>query len=117
MWDYVYMTSCYVGPWGGVKNFPPPPYFSQFRLYLFEWIHLFLVHSFGANSWDPDLNKVGLMWGRSHKAKKDLRAIPHKSLISLVRPARFERATYGFVALIFGTVGIHRDIQGFNYFK
>ena len=80
-------------------------------------MHLSLIHLFETNSWDPDLNKVGLMWGNSHKIKKDLRAIPHKSLKSLVRPARFERATYGFVALIFGSVGIHRDIQGFNYFK
>jgi hypothetical protein len=38
-------------------------------------------------------------------------------LNSLARPARFERAAYGFEALISGTVGIHRDIQGYNYFK
>ena len=38
-------------------------------------------------------------------------------LILMVRPAGFEPAAYGFEALLFGTVGIHRDIQGFNYFK
>jgi hypothetical protein len=35
----------------------------------------------------------------------------------MVRPAGFEPATYGFVALIFGTVGTSRETQGFNYFK
>jgi len=57
------------------------------------------------------------MWGSSHKIKKDLQAIHHKSLFLLARPARFERATYGFEALLFGTVGIPRETQGFNYFK
>jgi hypothetical protein len=57
------------------------------------------------------------MWGSFHKIKKDLQANSHKPLLLLVRPARFELATYGFVALLFGTVGIYRDIQGFNYFK
>ncbi len=38
-------------------------------------------------------------------------------LILMVRPARFELATYGFVALLFGTVGIHRDIQGYIPFS
>jgi len=38
-------------------------------------------------------------------------------LISLVRPAGFEPAAYGFEALISGTVGISRETQGFNYFK
>ena len=57
------------------------------------------------------------MWGSFHKIKKDLQANSHKPLFLLVRPARFERATYGFVALLFGTVGIPRETQGFNYFK
>jgi len=34
--------------------------------------YLSIVDLFETNSWDPDLNKVGLMWGRSHKIKKDL---------------------------------------------
>ena len=85
------------GHWWG-KNFTPPlPYFSAFCVYLFGWIHLSLVHLFETNSWDPDLNKVGLMWGGSHKIKKDLQANAHKSLSLLVRPAGFEPATYGFV--------------------
>ena len=41
----------------------------------------------------------------------------HNPLNSLVRPAGFEPAAYGFEALIFGTVGIYRETQGFNYFK
>ena len=103
---------------GGVKILPPPlPYFSAFCVYLFGWIHLSLVHLFETNSWDPDLNKVGLMWGGSHKIKKGLQANAHKPLFLLVRPAGFEPATYGFVALISGTVGTSRDIEGFNYFK
>jgi hypothetical protein len=55
-----------------------------------------------------------------HKSpnKKDLQPFTSVNPLSLlVRPARFELATYGFVALLFGTVGIHRDIQGYNYFK
>ena len=59
--------------------------------------YLSIVDPFETNSWDADLNKVGLMWGSSHKIKKDLQNNPHKSLNSLVRPARFELATYGFV--------------------
>ena len=35
-----------------------------------------------------------------------------KPLFLLVRPARFELATYGFAALLFGTVGIPRDMGG-----
>jgi hypothetical protein len=76
------------------------------------WIHLSLVHLFEANSWDPDLNIVGLMWGSSHKIKKDLKAKAHKSLILLVHPAGLEPATYGFVALIFGHTGTSREMQG-----
>ena len=83
----------------------------------FGWMHSYLVHPFETNSWDRDLNKVGLIWGSSHKIKKDLQAIPHRSLNSLARPAGFEPAAYGFEALLFGTVGIHKDIQGYNYFK
>ena len=111
------MTSSFTGPLGGSKYYPRPTLFFSVLFVSFEWIHLSLVHLFEAISGDTDLYKVALMWGRSHKTKKDLQAIHHKSLISLVRPAGFEPAAYGFEALIFGTVGIHRETQGFNYFK
>ena len=40
---------------------------------------------------------VGLMWGKTHKTKKDSKMNNCKSLYLLVRPARFELAAYGFV--------------------
>jgi hypothetical protein len=35
----------------------------------------------------------------------------------MVRPAGFEPATYGFVALIYGTPRKVKDKEGLNYFR